>query len=456
MPFVDRIDEQKRLKRALSGASGCLIVVYGRRRCGKSTLLQKISVGLDSIYYLADLKETSLQIQDLSREIDKLVPGFSSATKPAWDSVISNLNGRLDKTITLYLDEFPYLVQLSPELPSILQKYLDSPGHKNVNLVLCGSSQRMMHGLVMDRSAPLYGRAEEIVKIEPLKAGWICEAMSLSGVDAVEAYSVWGGVPRYWELASGFGSREDAISELVLDRNGILYEEPMRILSDDMRSAVQPYSLLSVIGQGCNKMSEIAARLEKPATSLARPLAQLIDLGYVRRELPFGEDSKSTRKSLYKIKEPFLRFHFRFLQPRKSQLESGVIKAAFQDILKTFSHHVGQVWEDLARQSVPGCGIAGRDWGPAERWWGTGVDGQSCELDLVAESLDGKSLLLGEVKWNESEMDVKRAKARLVEIGNRIPFIKKREIVPAVWVRRGQKSSQIDTILPDDVLRWLR
>jgi len=98
LSFIDRIDEQKRLKRALMNASGSLIVIYGRRRCGKSTLIQKISVGLDSIYYLADQQEASLQIRDLSREIDRAVPGFSAATNPAWDSVLSNLNERLDRS----------------------------------------------------------------------------------------------------------------------------------------------------------------------------------------------------------------------------------------------------------------------------------------------------------------------------------------------------------------------
>ena len=98
LSFIDRIDEQKRLERALMNASGSSIVIYGRRHCGKSTLIQKISVGLDSVYYLADQQEASLQIRDLSREIDRAVPGFSAATNPAWDSVLSNLNERLDRS----------------------------------------------------------------------------------------------------------------------------------------------------------------------------------------------------------------------------------------------------------------------------------------------------------------------------------------------------------------------
>ena len=183
--FFNRDDDQKRLRRAMKAPGGAMAVIYGRRRCGKSTLLQRVTSSHD-IYYLADQKEPVLQMLDLAAEADKAVPLFSSAAYATWDALLLNLNDRLDRRISLCLDEFPYLVQLSPALPSILQKYLDRPGPKKLNLALCGSSQRMMHGLVLDRTAPLYGRALEILKIEPLKAGWIRDGLGLKGDKAVE------------------------------------------------------------------------------------------------------------------------------------------------------------------------------------------------------------------------------------------------------------------------------
>ena len=432
-----------------------MAVIYGRRRCGKSTLLQHAISGQD-VYYLADQKEPALQIRDLAAEADKTVPHFSSAGYATWDSLLLNLNERLDRRISLCLDEFPYLAQLSPALPSILQKYIDRPGTKNLNLVLCGSSQRMMHGLVLDRTAPLYGRALEILKIEPLKAGWIRDGMGLKGDKAVEAYSVWGGVPRYWELASPFDGLEEAIRELVLDRNGVLHEEPMGLLLDDMRSAVQPYSLLSVIGQGCHRLSEIAGRLGKPATSLVRPLVQLVDLGYVRRETPFGEDGRSTRKTLYKIGDPFLLFHFRFLQPNKSQLEVGGVSAVAAVVRKQLSLHVSVVWEELARASVPFSGIGGYEWGPARRWWGTGKDGDPMEVDVVAESLDGRAVMVGEAKWNEADIHIAAARDRLVSRARNSPWARGREVVPVLWAKRGRRDPGVHVLTPDDVLDCLR
>lgn len=453
--FLNREDEQKRLRRAMNAPGGTLAVIYGRRRCGKSTLLQH-AISSQDVYYLADQKEPALQILDLAAEADKAVPLFSSVGYATWDALLLNLNDRLDRRISLCLDEFPYLVQLSPALPSILQKHLDRPGTKNLNLVLCGSSQRMMHGLVLDRTAPLYGRALKILKIEPLKAGWIRDALGLNGEKAIEAYAVWGGVPRYWELASSFDGLEEAIRELVLHRNGVLHEEPMGLLLDEMRSAVQPYSLLSVVGQGCHRLSEIAGRLGKPATSLMRPLAQLVDLGYLRRETPFGENEKSTRRTLYKIADPFLLFHFRFLQPNKSQLEVGAVRAVAAKVSKQFSLHVSAVWEELARASVPLSGIGGYEWGQARRWWGTGNDGRPMEVHVVGESVDGRAVLVGEAKWNNAAADPGLARDRLLSMARNSAWACGREVVPVLWVKRGRQHAGVHIQTPDAVLDCLK
>ncbi len=453
--FLNRSGEQRRLARALEADGGALAVVYGRRRCGKSTLIQR-AVGGRDVYYLADQKEPALQIRDLAAEIDRIVPGFSSARYPTWDSLLRSLNNQLESRVTLFLDEVPYLVQHSPELPSLLQGYLDRPGAKRINIVLCGSSQRMMHGLVLDKSAPLYGRAVEILKIEPLKAGWIRQGLGLKGAAAVEAFSVWGGVPRYWELAAQFAGLEEGIRELILDPQGVLHDEPMRLLMDDMRSAVQPYSLLSVIGQGCHRISEIAGRLGKPATSLTRPLAQLVDLGYVRREIPFGEDTKSTKRGLYKIGDPFLAFYFKFLQPNKSQLEFRPASGVMAEVSRGLALHVSLVWEELARASVPVSSIGGHEWGAADRWWGTGMDGKAMELDAVAESRDGKAVLLGSAKWSAAEDSPAKARERLLAAAKNLAFVRGREVVPVLWAKRGRKNGEACLQTPDAVLDALQ
>lgn len=138
---------------------------------------------------------------------------------------------------------------------------------------------------------------------------------------------------------------------------------------------MQPYSLLAVIGQGAHRLSEIAGRLGKPAAGLSRPLSQLVDLGCVRRETPFGEDPRSSKRSLYKLADPFLTFYFRFVEPNKSQLEVRPAAAVMTEVARRLPQHVSLIWEQLARAGVPSRPIAGCDWGEARRWWGADMDG---------------------------------------------------------------------------------
>jgi uncharacterized protein len=452
--FVDRQKEMVRLKRILDSNDAAFLVVYGRRRIGKSTLLQKI-IGNKDIYYCADQRNSSLQIASLAEEIARIIPGFSDAEYPSWKALLSSLISRVPHSVNLVLDEFPYLVQMSPELPSILQKLIDEK--PKIKIVICGSSQRMMQGLVLDSSAPLYGRAEEIIKLHSLEIGWIQKALDLSALKSIEAYSIWGGVPRYWELAKKYKNQEQALKDLVFDRNGVLHEEPSRLLIDDMQSTVQANSLLLLIANGCHKISEIAARIQIPSTSLGRPLSNLIDLGYVKRELPFGENLKSTKRTLYKINDPFLLFWYRFVQQNKSLLERNLIDEVYAEFEKKFSMHVSEVWEDLARESTARLNIGGISWKPAQRWWGHGKDGKAMEIDVVAESFDRKMLLFGEAKWEENS-SIKIMLEKLDYLIGNFPQPNNRKVLRAVWLKKHHNDSlnQNMIVTPEDILKAMK
>lgn len=171
MKFVDRIDETARLKDALGKETSSLVVLYGRRRLGKSTLIKKVLSDND-VYFLADRSEGQHQRTLLSKVIAQLFPDFDKLTYPDWESMFRAINYRTERRFILCLDEFPCLVEQSPELPSVLQKLVDEKQLK-YNLVLCGSSQNMMYGLFLDATAPLYGRADEIIKLTPIRLPYI-------------------------------------------------------------------------------------------------------------------------------------------------------------------------------------------------------------------------------------------------------------------------------------------
>ena len=164
--FVDRHKEIQRISSCLQAKHGKVIVVYGRRRCGKSTLLRRL-IRRHDVYFAADLREKYLQIAALAQSIENVIPGFSKVAYPDWEALLLNLNNILKNTITICLDEFPYLVKNSPELPSILQKVIDGKANKKYHLILCGSSQQMMHSITLDSTSPLYGRCDEIIKNKP-------------------------------------------------------------------------------------------------------------------------------------------------------------------------------------------------------------------------------------------------------------------------------------------------
>ena len=164
---------------------------------------------------------------------------------------------------------------------------------------------------------------------------------------------------------------------------------------DEMRTAIQPMGILTTIANGSNRLTEIAGRLGKPVTQLTRPLQQLIELNFVRRETPFGENDKTARKSLYKIDDPFLSFYFRFISPNRSLLSMRLISRVEQMIKKNFHIYASQFYEHLCRSSLYKMDINGLEIGEAKRWWGANTEKEMMEIDVVAETSDKKYLITG-------------------------------------------------------------
>ena len=430
--FINREKEIDRLKSAIKDRSTRLIILYGRRRCGKTALLRQV-LPEQSVYFTADLREKPMQIAALSQQISTLVPGFGDVTYPDWEAILMSFKRAVSHHAVLCLDEFPYLVKNSPELPSIIQKILDHPEPLPFAFILCGSAQQMMQGIAIDSQSPLYGRSDEILRIRPMEMPVLSDYLGTNPMEAVEEYSVWGGVPRYWEIRKKTASLSQAIQKHVLDRNGILYDEPERLFADEMRTAVQAFSVISLIASGCNRISEIAGRLGKPATQLTRLLGFLIDIGYIRREIPYGEHPRSSKRGLYKINDPFLNFWFTFVIPNKSRLESGLGEEVWKEIKPRFRQYVSGEWETQCRRHTAFVEIAGKRFLPGSRWWGTGNDRKEMELDLVADSVDGSSILIGEVKWSE-KTDPLPVAHDLSEKIERFPFPRNKSIIPALFL----------------------
>lgn len=457
MKFVDRIEETTRLEAVLTRDKASLAVLYGRRRLGKSTLVKRVLKNSD-LYFLADRSEEQHQRALLAKVVAQKFQDFDKATYGDWESFFLAVNYRTQIRFSLCLDEFPYLAEQSPELPSVLQKLIDGRLLK-YNLVLCGSSQHMMYGLFLDSTAPLYGRADEIMRLMPIRLPYMQEALHLDAVEAIEEYSVWGGVPRYWELRENNSSLDEALWHNVFSVNGVLYEEPVKLFQDDVKDVVKTSTIMSYVGTGANRLSEIAARCNEPATNLSRPLKKLIDLGFLEKDVPFGIDEKNAKKSLYKIADSFMAFYYQFVVPNRSFIELGRRLPIIDSLEANFSKYVSLRWENICRNAVTGNVIGDVLYGKAKRWWGTVLNEngghEQMEFDVVAESIDKKSLLVGECKWTTQE-NATQLISELRRKANLLPFAKNHTINLFLFLKVKPKGDIGNVLLPEDVMRLLQ
>jgi AAA+ ATPase superfamily predicted ATPase len=426
MKFVDRQNELSRLRRVAVAEESGLVVVYGRRRVGKTRLLLEWAKKHSGLYTVADQSAAELQRRYFAEALGERLPGFAEVEYRDWRSLLSRAAREAQLAGwqgPLIFDELPYLVLASPELPSVLQRWIDHEARDaRLKVAVAGSSQRMMQGLVLSGDAPLFGRAREILEIQPLPPTCFYEVFEVpDGIRWGELYTAWGGIPRYWELAQEEGGDVlGQVDHLVLDPLGPLHREPDRLLLEEVPSALETRPVLDAIGAGAHRVSEIAGRLGRPATSMARPLDRLLGLGLIHRELPFGEDGKSSKRGLYKIGDPFFRLWFRVVAPYRAQLASGTPAARRQILARFWDNLCAQGWEELCRQQVtrlPAERSLGQlgPWGPASRWW----HGAQPEWDLVSESLDGRRVLLGEVKWSARPFDRGSLETALRELAAR-------------------------------------
>lgn len=421
MQFIDRQSELSRLDSLMDSAGG-LAVVYGRRRIGKTRLLLEWCHRHGGLYTVGDQSSQEVQRRYFATALETVLEGFGAVTYPDWGTLLSRLAkdaARRGWRGPLVLDELPYLALSAPALPSVLQRWIDHEARDaGLAVAVSGSSQRMMHGIVLDATAPLFGRSREIFRVEPLSPAWMPAAFGHRDPrEVVACYAAWGGIPRYWELAAGLANTRDALDALVLDPAGPLHREPDRLLIEELPPAADLRPLLDAIGMGAHRLSEIAGRVGAAATALSRPLHRLRDMGFVTREVPFGEPEQRSKRSLYRIADPFMRLWFKVVAPHRAHLVAAPREQRLRVLDRLWSGHVATVWEDLCRQRLPhltgpGLPMDGHAFSPGQRWW----KGKAPEWDVVSMDIAQERLLLGEAKWTSAPVDAPRLERMLAAL----------------------------------------
>ncbi|MYE14037.1 MAG: ATP-binding protein [Gammaproteobacteria bacterium] len=445
MDFLDREEELLRLDASLAQPRP-FAAIWGRRRVGKSRLLIEWSRRCGGLYTMADPSAPAVQRRYLAETVARRFPRFADVEYPDWRSFLDRLADEARATGwrgPFIIDELPYLVQADASVPGALQNWLDGERPRPA-LAVSGSSQQMMYGAVLAADAPLYGRASEAFALRPLRPGYLGEAMDLADARSqVVAYALWGGLPRYWELAAPFGTGFDrAVDPLVLDTPGALHEGPPRLLLEETPPATVLRPLLDVIGAGAHRVSEMAGRLGRPASSLSRSLATLVAMDFVRREIPFGSDPRSDKRSLYRLADPFLRLWFRVVAPHRAALAEARRETRLAYWQRQRAALEAYAWEELCRMAVPFLHRADHPlaplgpFEPARRYW----RGRAPEVDVVARSVDGRHVLVGEAKWRAGPLSAAEADAwlaRLRAATRVLPGIEGCRVVYAFFVPHG-------------------
>jgi len=394
MEFVNRDAELRELDAVAK--RGGLLVVFGRRRVGKTRLLRQWLQARDGLYSQAIEAQRDLQIQQVFAD---LRPQLETQLVPrTWPELLEILALQKRRWVVC-LDEFPYLTAVDASLPSRLQNWLDHSLPRGCLLIVAGSSTRMMNDLFLHRAAPLYGRAQKLLHVQPMDYAAFCDACDLrpGDPDAFEKFACVGGIPKYWEFVEA-GQDAVALAEsLYFDYAPYMEQEPQRILRDEGVIGLNAVAVLEAVGRGAERPSEIASRLGTAQTNLSRLFRQLLDASVLTRELPFGESVRSTRKILYRIQDPTMRFWFRVFSPHQSRWRTY----AETEKRKLIHDHAATVFEDVCRARFPG----------AQRYWESNV-----ELDLVApDPDDAKRLLVAEVKWRRLTVTERKNVLRQLE-----------------------------------------
>lgn len=402
--FVDRDSELSFLDSEYRRDSSSMVVLYGRRRVGKTALLSEFIKGKQALYYLVTEESEAQNRASFQNMIADFTgnPLLENASVDSWELIFQTLlNDTRDKKIIIAIDEFQYLGKSNPAFPSVFQRIWDTLlKDANVMVILCGSLISMMESLALNYESPLYGRRTGQIKLKQIPFRRYHEFFpEKSRRELIEFYSITGGIPKYIEL---FYDNEDVYSAIeanILNKASFLYDEPNFLLQREVSEVGSYFSVIKTIAAGNQKLSKISTALEIKQTGLTKYLKTLINLNILEREVPVTEENpEKSKRGLYKIKDNFILFWFRFIYPNLSYIESGNEELAMKKIRQNLTdRHISYVYEDVCIEEMWQMN-ADDTWDfhfdKVGRWWSN-----STEIDLVALDHTGGNIVFGECKY---------------------------------------------------------
>ena len=412
MKFIGRQSELQTLEQEYRRDGG-FVVIYGRRRVGKTRLIKEFIKDKPAVYFLATEEVEAQSMKRMAGVIARATGNalLGNVTFSDWADLFRAVaTYRPEQKKVIVLDEFPYMVKTNPAFPSILQNIWDEfLQDSNIMLILSGSLIGMMKKHALSYDSPLYGRRTAQIRLMPLPFTAVYAAQSLPFDQAVQQYALTGGVPKYLEFFTEQELLIDQIRSIVLSKNGFLYEEPNFLLRDEVQTPINYFSIIRVIADGNHKLGKICGVLEQESPSISPYLATLSELGFVVKDTPITEKNpEHSRKGLYFVSDNFTRFWFRYVYPYKGELELDNQQIVLDELEKDFiQKFVAFSYEDICKDIFASlCRSKAVDFAPSRigSYWLNDINGDT-EIDVMAVDHQKKQVFAGECKYHNKPVD---------------------------------------------------
>ncbi|MBQ9609454.1 MAG: ATP-binding protein [Lachnospiraceae bacterium] len=402
--LIDRKNELQTLQTEYDKKDSSFVVIYGRRRIGKTTLINKFCEDKKSIHFLATEESENENLREfqsvVAEELDNNL--LKNVTATRWEdvfNVVADVANEQEKLIVV-MDEFQYIGKTNPAFPSVMMKIWDNIlKDKNIMLIVCGSLINMLTSQVLSYDSPLYGRRTAQINMKQIPFSYYKDFVpGLTEDDMIKRYAVTGGVPKYIEIFSDEKDIYNSIKKNILSKNSFLYAEPEFLLQKEVSEIGSYFSLLKTIASGSHKLSSISTVMSVKQTSISKYLNVLINLDLIERQVPITEENpEKSKKGLYFIKDNFIKFWFQFIYSNRGLLEADKEQYVVDKIKKNFiDNHVSFVYEDICREKIWNLISDKISINRVGRWWN-----KDTEIDIVAYDSDGRDIVFGECKYTD-------------------------------------------------------
>lgn len=410
--FYCREEELRKLNKRYADDKFECIVIYGRRRVGKTALINEFCKDKPTIFFSALNTTGKENLEALSKSIMSFErPDMESALEfQSYDAALNELTALTkEKRIVFVIDEYPYLAKAKPAISAMLQHIIDHKWTESkMYLILCGSSMSFMESQVLGKESPLYGRRTGQFKIEPLDYRETAVFHTdLSAEDNSLIYGITGGIPHYINKLDVKESVDEALLDNFFDRSSYLYEEPANLLKQELREPAIYNAIIKEIAGGASRMNDIKMKVGEENSVISKYLKTLIELGIVKKETPIAE--KPGKKTIYLLEDNFFRFWYRFVPNNVSMIDSGRIEKTYPNAVKRYFHdYMGLIFEKMCRDYL----LYYADHLPIElseigQWWGADPKKKKqVQIDIVGTPVEGKNYIIGSCKYRNEKIGV--------------------------------------------------